>query len=149
MRRHDVADSLLVLRDQHGAAARASPRPQTRRGTASASPATGGKEDPEGGALRRGAVRMRMWPLMALDDPHDGRESQAAPGELGGEERVEDPLQRAAVHAAPGVGHLEEHVAAGVLGPASPSSSRPVRSEIVPGASPSASEALVMRFITI
>src|SRR6185295_2087025 len=44
---------------------------------------------------------------VALYDAHDRRETQPPAGELGREERVEDPLERAAVHPAAGVGHLE------------------------------------------
>ena len=47
---------------------------------------------------------------MASNDAHDRGQAEAAAGELGGEERIEDFCPRLGIHTAPGVLHLEEYV---------------------------------------
>ena len=50
-------------------------------------------------------------PVAAHDAQHR-RQPQPAAGELGGEERIEDPGQRGRIHAAAAVAHFQRHVAA-------------------------------------
>jgi hypothetical protein len=62
----------------------------------------GRKEQLEGRAAARFAVDLDGAMVPAHDAKHGGQ-AQAAPGEFGGEERVEDPIQGGLVHAMAGV----------------------------------------------
>ena len=113
-------------------------------------------------AARGTASRARRAPhldgsAVPADDPERRREAEPAPRELGGEERIEDPLQRGFVHATAGVLDLEIHVLA--LGQlvvelrlsqvGAVEHLTPVLHRMRPSASPRASEALVMRFMIL
>lgn len=52
-------------------------------------------------------------PAVGTNDAEHGREAEPTSRDLGGEERVEDPMQRRLVHAAAVVVHLHEDVPAG------------------------------------
>ena len=72
----------------------------------------GGQQDAEAGAATRLALDLDRA-AVAPNDSRDRRQPESATGELGGEERVEDPGARLGVHSAAGVGDLEVHVLAG------------------------------------
>src|SRR5881394_2147624 len=72
----------------------------------------GGREEQfEGGATSDFTVDPD-GALVASYDSHYRRQPEAAPGELSGEERIEDSALSGVVHAATGVGDFEVDVAA-------------------------------------
>ena len=73
-----------------------------------------GQVDPEAGAASRSAVRPDV-PVRLLHDAVHRREPEPAslPHRLGGEERLEDPLQSLGIHSRAGVGHGDADVVAG------------------------------------
>ncbi len=108
-RRRHGPDHRFVIGYQHGAG----PRPAhlvRRCGSAfSVGLVTGRQQDRESRALTGLAIHHDGAPVTP-HDAHHRCESQSAPRELGGEERVEDaPLGRF-VHAATGIGNLDADV---------------------------------------
>src|SRR5690242_9046163 len=72
----------------------------------------GGQKHAETTAATRARLQQHR-PAVRLDDPEHGGEAEAATGELGGEERVEQPCPGVVADAAAVVLDLEKGVAAG------------------------------------
>ena len=119
-----------------------------------ASTLAGRQEDAEKGAFARLADNFDIA-VMALHDAEHCRQAQSAAREFGGEERVENALQRFRRHTAAVVGDLERHetsrldLRAAARWRAQPCGPQTMRIRITPGASPMASAALMRRFMTI
>ena len=74
-------------------------------------PAQRGQEEAEHRPPPRFALDFET-PLVAAEDSEHGREAQAPPCELGGEEGIEDLLQHFRAHATARVAHFQTHVGA-------------------------------------
>src|SRR5260370_13429909 len=110
------------------------------------------QEHPERTALVQFALDLDR-PMIAAHDSQNGRQSQAASREFGGEERIENASNRIFIHAAAGVAHFEPTVCTGPDVPQGEVASddilvdRPVRvlTRTIPSCSPIASAPLTSR----